>query len=76
MIPHLRFVFAIFKCVTCNPYFSFTHSWICSYVAPLLKPGHVYVFKREFNSDILTRYVSLGKFDNRFIVLRILSRKS
>ena len=34
---------------------------ICS---PLLEPGHVHVFKREFNSDILTRYVSLGKLDN------------
>ena len=35
---------------------------ICS---ALLKPGHVHVFEREFHSDILTRYVSLGKLDNR-----------
>jgi len=45
---------------------------ICS---PLLKPGHVHVFEREFNSDILTRYVSLGKLDNRVIVLCIISKK-
>ena len=32
---------------------------------PLLKPGHIHIFEREFNSDILTRYVSLGKLDNR-----------
>ena len=38
---------------------------ICS---PLLKPGHIHVFEREFNSDILTRYVSLGKSDNRLDV--------
>ncbi len=31
----------------------------------LLKPGHVHVFEREFHSDILTRYVSLGKLYNR-----------
>ena len=35
---------------------------ICS---TLLKAGHIHVFEREFNSDILTRYVSLGKLDNR-----------
>ena len=35
---------------------------VCS---PLLKSGHVYVFERKFDSDILTRYVSLGKKDNR-----------
>jgi len=40
---------------------------ICS---PLLEPGHVHVFKREFNSDILTRYVSLGKLNNRLDVQR------
>ena len=32
--------------------------------------GHVHVFKRKFNSDILTRYVSLGKSDNRLDVAR------
>ena len=42
---------------------------ICS---PLLKPGHVHVFKRKFNSDILTRYVSLGKLDNRLDVSRLI----
>ena len=31
----------------------------------LLEPGHVHVFEREFNFDILTRNVSLGKLDNR-----------
>ena len=36
--------------------------FVCS---PLLKPGHIHIFEREFNSDILTRYVSLGKLDNR-----------
>ena len=36
----------------------------------LLKPGHIHVFKREFNSDILTRYVSLGKLNNRLDVAR------
>jgi N-acetylmuramoyl-L-alanine amidase len=35
--------------------------FVCS---PLLKPGHIHIFEREFNSDILTRYVSLGKLDN------------
>ena len=34
----------------------------------LLKPGHVHVFEREFHSDILTRYVSLGKLYNRLNV--------
>ena len=41
---------------------------VCS---ALPKPGHVQVFKREFNSDILTRYVSLGKLDNRLHVRSI-----
>ena len=40
---------------------------VCS---ALPKPGHVHVFEREFNSDILTRYVSLGKLDNRLDVQR------
>ena len=35
--------------------------FVCS---PLLKPGHIHIFEREFNSDILTRYVSLGKLGN------------
>ena len=35
--------------------------FVCSL---LLKPGHIHIFEREFNSDILTRYVSLGKLDN------------
>ena len=35
---------------------------VCS---TLLKTGHIHVFKRKLNSDILTRYVSLGKLDNR-----------
>ena len=39
--------------------------FVCS---PLLKPGHVHVFEREFNSDVLTRYVSLGKLYNRLDV--------
>ena len=34
MIPCLRFTCAIFKCVTWNPYFSCTHAWNSSYVAP------------------------------------------
>ena len=34
MIPYFRFTWAIFKCVTWKPYFSCTHAWICSYVAP------------------------------------------
>ena len=38
---------------------------ICS---PLLEPGHVHVFEREFNFDILTRNVSLGKLNNRLDV--------
>ena len=38
--------------------------------SPLLKPGHIHVFEREFNSDILTRYVSLGKLNNRLDVAR------
>ena len=42
--------------------------FICS---PLLKPGHIHIFKREFNSDILTRDVSLGKLDNSLDVLRV-----
>ena len=32
--------------------------------SPLTESGHVHVFERKFNSDILTRYVSLGKLDN------------
>jgi hypothetical protein len=40
---------------------------ICS---PLLEPGHVHVFEREFNFDILTRNVSLGKLNNRLDVQR------
>ena len=40
---------------------------ICS---TLLKAGHIHVFEREFNSDILTRYISLGKLDNRLNVAR------
>ena len=40
---------------------------ICS---PLLEPGHVHVFEREFHSDILTRNVSLGKLNNRLHVAR------
>jgi len=36
--------------------------FVCS---PLLKPGHVHIFKRELHPNILTRYVSLGKLDNR-----------
>ena len=39
---------------------------VCS---PLLKPGHVHVFERKFNSDILTRYVLLGKLNNRLDML-------
>ena len=35
---------------------------ICS---TLLKAGHIHVFEREFNSDILSRYISLGKLDYR-----------
>ena len=35
---------------------------VCS---ALLKPGHVHVFQRELHLDILTRYISLGKLDNR-----------
>ena len=35
---------------------------VCS---PLLKPGHIHIFKRELHPNILTRYVSLGKLDNR-----------
>ena len=41
---------------------------ICS---PLLEPGHVHVFEREFNFDILTRNVSLGKLNNRLDVARV-----
>ena len=44
--------------------------FICS---ALLKPGHVHVFEREFHSDILTRYVSLGKLDNRLNELEVYS---
>ena len=35
---------------------------ICS---TLLKAGHIHVFEREFHSDILSRYISLGKLDYR-----------
>ncbi len=38
--------------------------------SPLPEAGHIHVFEREFNSDILTRYVPLGKSDNRFDVRR------
>ena len=38
---------------------------ICS---TLLKAGHIHVFEREFNSDILSRYISLGKLDYRLNV--------
>ena len=40
---------------------------ICS---TLLKAGHIHIFEREFNSDILTRYVALGKLDNRLHMQR------
>ena len=36
--------------------------FVCS---TLPEPGHVHVFQRELHLDILTRYVSLGKLDNR-----------
>ena len=36
--------------------------FVCS---TILETRHVHVFEIEFNSDILTRYVSLGKRDNR-----------
>ena len=36
--------------------------------SPLLEPGHIHIFEREFNFDILTRYVSLGKLYNRLDV--------
>ena len=40
---------------------------VCS---ALLKPGHVHVFERDFNSVILTRYIYLGKLDNRLSMAR------
>ena len=40
---------------------------VCS---ALPESGHIHVFKREFNFDILTRYVSLGKLDNRLDMAR------
>ena len=40
---------------------------VCS---PLLKPGHIHIFKRELHPNILTRYVSLGKLDNRLHMAR------
>ncbi len=43
---------------------------VCS---PLLKPGHIHIFKRELHPNILTRYVSLGKLDNGLKVPRDLN---